>query len=224
VDRDVGFSRQLLSKAVSISILFAGFLIDFIARILQNTIMSLPRREPSCPNNNLGPAEFSAGQLRALAMLIGEVAILNPGTGEDLTTQEFKVLENLSFGETPRKISEIVHCMSARSVKRLYYKSIKEKLGARSMPHAVFRGFEEGVLLPSGKYADKGSLSSRRKDVLELLAAGAMTSEIAILLQISPITVGVHMHEIKKIYGTKQEEEIVRIGIETRDINVPLAA
>lgn len=66
--------------------------------------------------------------------------------GQALTSRELRILVSLADGETPSAISRAVgidnHSM------RNFEASIKRKLGAKSNPHMIARGFTLGVLVP----------------------------------------------------------------------------
>lgn len=75
-------------------------------------------------------------------------------TGEDvigissqqLTASELRVLVGLADGETPTQISHAVHVPTASL--RHIEASIQAKLGAKTKPHMISRGFTLGVLIP----------------------------------------------------------------------------
>lgn len=76
--------------------------------------------------------------------ILGEDVIGVPG--QNLTQQELRVLVGLANGETP---SEIGADLKADTVSvRHLEASVKAKLGAKTHPHMIARGFTLGVLVP----------------------------------------------------------------------------
>lgn len=63
-----------------------------------------------------------------------------------LTWEELRVLVGLADGETPNGISEAIG--ADKTAILLHERSIKAKLGAKTHPHMISRGFTLGVLLP----------------------------------------------------------------------------
>lgn len=76
--------------------------------------------------------------------IYGEDVIGRPG--QALTPKELRVLVGLADGETPSAIIQAVGIDS--HVMRHFEASIKRKLGAKSHPHMIARGFTLGVLVP----------------------------------------------------------------------------
>jgi len=76
--------------------------------------------------------------------IYGEEVIGRPG--QALTPKELRVLVGLADGETPTAISQTVGI--DKLVMRHFEASIKRKLGAKSHPHMIARGFTLGVLVP----------------------------------------------------------------------------
>ena len=66
--------------------------------------------------------------------------------GQALTPTELRILVGLADGETPSVISQAVGIDSHGM--RHFEASIKRKLGAKSSPHMIARGFTLGVLVP----------------------------------------------------------------------------
>lgn len=66
--------------------------------------------------------------------------------GQALTPKELRILVGLADGETPSAIGRAVGIDS--QVMRHFEASIKRKLGAKSSPHMIARGFTLGVLVP----------------------------------------------------------------------------
>lgn len=67
-------------------------------------------------------------------------------SGQQLTTPELRVLVGLADGETPSQISQAVQVPT--SSLRHIEASIQAKLGAKTKPHMIARGFTLGVLIP----------------------------------------------------------------------------
>lgn len=80
----------------------------------------------------------------ALDEIRGEDVIGVPG--QNLTRQELQVLVGLANGETPNTIGKE---LDADTIAMRYIEaSIKAKLGAKTHPHMIARGFTLGVLFP----------------------------------------------------------------------------
>ncbi|RCL22997.1 hypothetical protein C6A77_19355 [Pseudomonas sp. AFG_SD02_1510_Pfu_092] len=82
--------------------------------------------------------------MQAEMEIYGEDVIGRPG--QALTPKELRVLVGLADGETPSAISQAVGIDT--HVMRHFEASIKRKLGAKSHPHMISRGFTLGVLMP----------------------------------------------------------------------------
>lgn len=67
-------------------------------------------------------------------------------SGQQLTAPELRVLVGLADGETPSQISQAVQ-VPASSLRHIEA-SIQAKLGAKTKPHMIARGFTLGVLIP----------------------------------------------------------------------------
>lgn len=79
-----------------------------------------------------------------MSPLIGEDVIAQPGQGLD--TDELTHLHQLADGRTP---SEITRATGADRLRQQQLESsIRAKLGAKSKPHMIARGFVLGVLCP----------------------------------------------------------------------------
>ncbi|SER26238.1 hypothetical protein SAMN04244573_03239 [Azotobacter beijerinckii] len=76
--------------------------------------------------------------------ILGEDVIGIPG--QNLTQQELRVLVGLANGEPPSKIGSDLKADTI-SVRHLEA-SVKAKLGAKTHPHMIARGFTLGVLIP----------------------------------------------------------------------------
>lgn len=76
--------------------------------------------------------------------IYGEDVIGRPG--QALSGIELRVLVGLADGETPNAISEAIG--ADKNAIRHYEASIKAKLGAKTHPHMISRGFTLGVLVP----------------------------------------------------------------------------
>lgn len=74
----------------------------------------------------------------------GEDVIGRPG--QALSHAELRVLVGLADGETPNAIGAIIG--ADKNVFRMLEGSIKAKLGAKTHPHMIARGFTLGVLVP----------------------------------------------------------------------------
>lgn len=74
----------------------------------------------------------------------GEDVIGRPG--QALTRTELHVLVGLADGETPNAISEAIG-LNKGDIRHIE-SSIKAKLGAKTHPHMIARGFTLGVLFP----------------------------------------------------------------------------
>lgn len=74
----------------------------------------------------------------------GEEVIGRPG--QALSRAELRVLVGLADGETPTAISAALGV--EKTAIRYYETSIRAKLGAKTHPHMIARGFTLGVLLP----------------------------------------------------------------------------
>jgi DNA-binding CsgD family transcriptional regulator len=66
--------------------------------------------------------------------------------GQALTARELRVLVGLADGETPNTIAAAINADKAAI--RYLEASIKAKLGAKTHPHMIARGFTLGVLFP----------------------------------------------------------------------------
>lgn len=66
--------------------------------------------------------------------------------GQALTWRELRVLVGLADGETPNTIAAAIN--SDKVAIRYIEASIKAKLGAKTHPHMIARGFTLGVLFP----------------------------------------------------------------------------
>lgn len=66
--------------------------------------------------------------------------------GQALTWRELRVLVGLADGETPNTIAAAIN--SDKVAVRYIEASIKAKLGAKTHPHMIARGFTLGVLFP----------------------------------------------------------------------------
>lgn len=66
--------------------------------------------------------------------------------GQALTPKELRILVGLADGETPNAISQAAGI--DKSAMRHFEASIKSKLGAKTHPHMIARGFTLGVLIP----------------------------------------------------------------------------
>lgn len=66
--------------------------------------------------------------------------------GQALTMAELRVLVGLADGENPNTISAAIGV--DKNLIRDYETSIKAKLGAKTHPHMISRGFTLGVLIP----------------------------------------------------------------------------
>lgn len=74
----------------------------------------------------------------------GEDVIGRPG--QMLSTAELRVLVGLADGETPNSIGQTIGV--DKQVFRHLEATIKAKLGAKTHPHMIARGFTLGVLIP----------------------------------------------------------------------------
>lgn len=82
--------------------------------------------------------------MQAEMEILGEDVVGRPG--QALSRAELRVLVSLADGETPGSISDAMGI--DRNSVRAVEASIKAKLGAKSSPHMIARGFTLGVLLP----------------------------------------------------------------------------
>jgi DNA-binding NarL/FixJ family response regulator len=65
----------------------------------------------------------------------------------------------------------------------------------------------------------KGELSSRQREVLQLLAEGRTMKEIAAILKITPRTVAFHKYSMMQELGIKSSAELVRFAIKQRIVS-----
>jgi DNA-binding NarL/FixJ family response regulator len=72
--------------------------------------------------------------------------------------------------------------------------------------------------------AHMGSLTARELEVLRLLANGSTTSEIAMLLEISPMTVQSHVKNVLAKLGVHSKVEAVRLAWRAGTIATPASA
>lgn len=82
--------------------------------------------------------------MQAEMEIVGEEVIGLPG--QSLSWAELRVLVGLADGETPSGIGKAIS--ADKTSVMLYERSIKAKLGAKTHPHMISRGFTLGVLLP----------------------------------------------------------------------------
>lgn len=80
--------------------------------------------------------------MQAVNEVVGEDVIGFPG--QNLTTDELVVLVGLANGESPSQIGAGIHADTVTM--RHIESSIKSKLGAKTHPHMIARGFTLGVL------------------------------------------------------------------------------
>lgn len=80
--------------------------------------------------------------MQAVNEVAGEDVIGFPG--QNLTTDELTVLVGLANGESPSQIGAGIHADTVTM--RHIESSIKSKLGAKTHPHMIARGFTLGVL------------------------------------------------------------------------------
>ncbi len=71
-----------------------------------------------------------------------------------------------------------------------------------------------------GYQAESNSLTSREREILQLIAEGLTTNEISDLLSISPHTTNRHRANLMKKMGVRNQAELVRLAIE-RNLVVP---
>ena len=65
----------------------------------------------------------------------------------------------------------------------------------------------------SGAHGDRSPLSPREREVLQLLAEGLTTKQVAARLGIRPKTVSVHRHRIMKKLGTETAADMIKWAI-----------
>ncbi|MEV1692781.1 hypothetical protein ABZR27_29520 [Pseudomonas aeruginosa] len=82
--------------------------------------------------------------MQAEKEILGEEVIGIPG--QALTAAELRVLVGLADGESPNTIGAAIH--ADKIALRYLEANIKAKLGARTHPHMIARGFTLGVLMP----------------------------------------------------------------------------
>lgn len=70
-----------------------------------------------------------------------------------------------------------------------------------------------GAAPASGARGDRSPLSPREREVLQLLAEGLTTKQVAARLGIRPKTVGVHRHRIMKKLGTETCADMIKWAI-----------
>lgn len=170
-----------------------------------------------------GEQEREQARLRAMAHLIGESA-LRPN-GEDLSAPEMRTLLAIAQGKPARDIAHTALAFSIPHLRKQTYKSIKNKLGARNMAHAVRLGFEDRLLGPETiEIPPLRELSPTQKDVLELISLGAGNQDVCQILGIAPDTATSHISAVKKRYGVETVEHATGIGIVTGDVPLTLAA
>lgn len=169
--------------------------------------------------------ERQQARLRALAHLVGEASIAVHSTGEALSTPEVRTLLAIAQGRPLRDITQTALAFSIPHLRKKTYKSIKNKLGARNMAHAVRLGFQDGLLSPQSiEIPQFKELSPTQKDVLELISLGAANKDVCQILGITTDTATGHMSEVKRRYNVETVEHATGVGIVIGDIPLNLAA
>ncbi len=164
-------------------------------------------------------------RLRALAFFIGESALAVRPDGEPLSGGELRTLLAMAQGRPVREIAQTALAFSIPHLRKGTYAPIRKKLGARSMPHAIRIGFEDGLIETSSiNPAPLRALSDTHRDVLELISLGAARKDVCRILDIAPATATAHLIEIKSRYGVHTPEHATAVGIAIGDIPLQAAA
>jgi len=69
------------------------------------------------------------------------------------------------------------------------------------------------LLLEAGRRPQTGDLTSRQREVLQLVAEGRTMKEVATILSISPRTAESHKYEIMQALGVRTTAELIQIAI-----------
>lgn len=92
--------------------------------------------------------------------------------------------------------------------------AIREALRGRSyVSPAIAKGMLDHAAGAEATSAGARDLSSREREVLQLLAEGKSMKEVAALLDISPRTVEFHKYRIMELLGVKTNAELVQYAI-----------
>jgi DNA-binding NarL/FixJ family response regulator len=92
--------------------------------------------------------------------------------------------------------------------------AIGEALRGRSyISPLIAKGMVDHAVSPDPVQPGERELSSREREVLQLLAEGKSMKEVAALLDISPRTVEFHKYRIMDLLGVKTNAELVQYAI-----------
>jgi len=92
--------------------------------------------------------------------------------------------------------------------------AIREALQGRSyVSPLIAKGMLDHALNPEPGDPGRRELSSREREVLQLLAEGKSMKEVAAVLDISPRTVEFHKYRVMELLGVKSNAELVHYAI-----------
>lgn len=92
--------------------------------------------------------------------------------------------------------------------------AIREALQGRSyVSPLIAKGMLDHALNPEPGDPGRRELSSREREVLQLLAEGKSMKEVAAVLDISPRTVEFHKYRVMELLGVKSNAELVQYAI-----------
>src|SRR5258708_5561777 len=101
------------------------------------------------------------------------------------------------------------------------FKSIQEVFQGRSyVTSLVTQGLIGSFLRESGPARGTGLLSTRQREVLQLLVEGRTMKEIARILKITPRTVAFHKYSMMEQHGIKSSAELVHFAVRRRVVSV----
>ncbi len=72
------------------------------------------------------------------------------------------------------------------------------------------------ALLDAGQGAQPAELTSRQREVLQLLAEGRSMKEVAAVLDLAPRTVAFHKYEMMKQLGITSTAELIQYAVRQR--------
>jgi len=136
-----------------------------------------------------------------------KVIFLTMSEDEDLAAEAFRagasayLLKNSAASELVQAIQEVMN-------------------GRRYVTPLATRGLVETFLQPPGAGPKPVELSSRQREVLQLLAEGHTMKEIARLLKITPRTVAFHKYSMMNELGIESSAELVQYAVKQHVVSV----
>ena len=93
--------------------------------------------------------------------------------------------------------------------------AIQEVLKGRTYltPRVAKEAIESWVQAPGQREAPSASLTSRQREILQLVAEGKSAKEIAAILNISPRTVEFHKYRIMEVLGLRTTAELTQYAL-----------